>query len=451
MTLAVRRIVAAILALLLALPLAQARAAYTQAELDQMLAPIALYPDPLLSQVLMAATYPLEVAEAARWSRRNPRLKGDDAVRAVQDRDWDPSVKSLVAFPNVLARMDENIEWTRKLGDAFLEQEPQVMDAVQELRHRARAAGNLAPDERYRVVEDGRAIVIEPAQPQIVYVPYYDPWVVYGPWWWPAYPPVVWAPWPGYARPYYPGVTVGFWWGAPVGLSVGFFFGNVDWYYRHVRVVHTNVHYYRHHYDARGFAPRAPGRWEHDPSHRRGVAYRDPAVQQRFTAAPQAPSQPREIRTETRRETVRQTERRATERQRRTEERRREVVRPESRPQMQLQETRPQAQPRVQAPEAQPRPQPRAPEAQPRPQPQPRAPEVRAQPRPQPRAPEVRGQPQPRAPEVRAQPQPRTPEARPPQRQENAGNRSPQRAERRERPSDSRAERGRPPRGNDRS
>ena len=98
--------------------------AYSQAELDRMLAPIALYPDALLSQILMAATYPLEVVEAARWTRSYPGLRGDEAVRAVQDRDWDPSVKSLVAFPNILQRMDENLDWTRSLGDAFLEQEP---------------------------------------------------------------------------------------------------------------------------------------------------------------------------------------------------------------------------------------------------------------------------------------------------------------------------------------
>ena len=110
-----------------------------QAELDQMLAPIALYPDALLSQVLMAATYPIEVVEAARWSRANPGLQGDDAVRAVQNEDWDPSVKSLVAFPQILQRMDEKLEWTRSLGDAFLAQEPQMMDQVQQLRQRAEA------------------------------------------------------------------------------------------------------------------------------------------------------------------------------------------------------------------------------------------------------------------------------------------------------------------------
>jgi hypothetical protein len=305
---AATRFFARLLALLMlvTLPLAQGgafaqtRPAYTQAELDRMLAPIALYPDALLSQILMASTYPIEVVEAARWSRANPGLQGDDAVRAVEDKDWDPSVKSLVAFPNVLTRMDENLEWTRQLGDAFLEQEPHVMDTVQRLRQRARAAGTLVPDERIRVVEDGRNIVIVPANPSVIYVPYYDPWVAYGPWWWPAYPPVVWAPWPGYVpyAPYRrPGVGVGFYWGPAINISIGFFFGGVDWYARNVRVVHVHNYYYRpavvrRDVHVHGPAVVAPGRWQHDPWHRRGVAYRTPDVRQRV--APAAP--PRDVR-----------------------------------------------------------------------------------------------------------------------------------------------------------
>ena len=295
MTLLTRKLFAGLLALLVAMPLAvgQARAAYTQAELDQMLAPIALYPDPLLSQILMAATYPIEVVEAARWSRANPGVRGDDAVRMVQDRDWDPSVKSLVAFPQVLARMDENIEWTRKLGEAFIVQEPVVMETIQALRRRARAAGQLASDDRLRVAEDAQMIAIEPASPQFLYVPYYDPWLAYGPWWWPAYPPVVWAPWPGYVRAYRPGLGVGFWWGAPVGISVGFFFGGVDWSHRQVRVVHVNNYYVRPAVETRTVILR-PGRWQHDPWHRRGAEYRDPVARQRFAAPAPLRVQPRE-------------------------------------------------------------------------------------------------------------------------------------------------------------
>ena len=279
-----KRLFAVLMALLVALPAAHAqeRQPYTQAELDQMLAPIALYPDALLSQVLMAATYPLEVVEAARWSRAHPGLQGDEAVRAVQDREWDPSVKSLVAFPQLLQRMDEKLEWTKQLGDAFLAQEAQVMDAVQDLRRKARAAGQLAPDERVRVVEDGGTIVIEAANPRVVYVPYYDPWVVYGPWWWSAYPPVVWAPWPGYVvyRP-------GFWWGVGIHISTGFFFGSVSWPHRHVVVTHVNNYYVRPAVVRRDVVVHrqiAPGRWQHDPSHRRGIVYRSPEVQRRFAA-----------------------------------------------------------------------------------------------------------------------------------------------------------------------
>lgn len=292
-----KTVLATLLAALAGAPLAvtpahsqvQARAAqtYTQAELDQMLAPIALYPDALLSQVLMAATYPIEVVEAARWSRAHPGLQGDDAVRAAQNEDWDPSVKSLVAFPQILQRMDEKLEWTRTLGDAFLAQEPQMMDQVQLLRRRAQAAGHLQSSEQIRVEQRGPVIIVRQASPEYVYAPYYDPMEVYGAWLWPAYRPVAWAPWPGYVRPYHrPGASIGFWWGRPVGLSLGFFFGDFDWNRRHAHVVHSNNYYYR--------APRLVnrtevverGRWQHDPHHRRAVAYRSSEVRQRFAVAP---------------------------------------------------------------------------------------------------------------------------------------------------------------------
>ncbi|MDO8596088.1 MAG: DUF3300 domain-containing protein, partial [Sulfuricaulis sp.] len=151
------------------------RPAFAQQELDQMLAPIALYPDALLSQVLMAATYPIEIVEAARWSRRNPGLDGDRAVRAVEWMDWDPSVKSLVAFPQILERMDENPDWTERLGDAFLVQQTDVMDSVQYLRQKADLAGNLGSTEQFRVGRQGTALVIEFANPELIYVPYYNP------------------------------------------------------------------------------------------------------------------------------------------------------------------------------------------------------------------------------------------------------------------------------------
>jgi hypothetical protein len=292
-----RKFLAILLSVLIAVPAihAQERQLYSQAELDQMLAPIALYPDALLSQVLMASTYPLEVVAAARWSRAHPGLQGDEAVRTAQDKDWDPSVKSLLALPNLLARMDEKLEWTTQLGEAFLAQEQQVMDTVQDLRRKARAAGRLAPDERVRIVEDGSTIIIEPASPHVVYVPYYDPWVVYGTWWWPAYPPVEWAPWPGYVV-----VRPGFWWGVGIGISTGFFFGSVNWPHRHVIVRHVDVYYVRPpayvRRDVTVHRVIEPGRWQHDPTHRRGIVYRSPEVQRRF--APPPP--PREVRREPR-------------------------------------------------------------------------------------------------------------------------------------------------------
>lgn len=254
--------------------------AFTQQELDQMLAPIALYPDPLLSQILMASTYPLEVVEAARWSRANPALRGEDAVNAFASQPWDPSVKSLLAFPQILAMMDEHLDWTRRLGDAFLAQEQQVMDTVQALRARAYQAGNLRSDDRIEVTDQAGIIAIGWANPQIVYVPYYDPLVVYGTWWWPAYPPVYWPVWPGYyVRP---GFAIA--WGVGVAISVGFFFGAFDWHHHRVNVANVHSFYYR--------GPRvntAPGPWRHDAGHRGAVPYRGDAVRRQF-ARPPSPS-----------------------------------------------------------------------------------------------------------------------------------------------------------------
>ncbi|MDH4093923.1 MAG: DUF3300 domain-containing protein [Betaproteobacteria bacterium] len=282
-----RKLIVLLAALVFALPAARAeeRAAFSQAELEQMLAPVALYPDSLLSQVLMAATYPLEVVQAARWSRAHPGLPGDEAVRAAADRDWDPSVKSLLAFPQLLARMDEKLDWTRQLGEAFLAQEGEVMDAVQRLRQSAKAGGHLQTDERVRVVEDGSTVVIEYADPRVVYVPYYDPWVVYGGWWWPAYPPVVWAPWPGYAV-----VRPGFWWGVGVGVTTGFFYASVNWPYRHVHVVHSPGQFYKPRSYTQAYKPVQLGKWQHDPAHRRNVGYRHREAQKRFGYVPRPPA-----------------------------------------------------------------------------------------------------------------------------------------------------------------
>ena len=287
-----RNIIAKPLAMLLALSLAllmpqgsayaQERSPFSQQQLEQTLAPIALYPDPLLSQILMASTYPLEVVEAARWSRSHTYLIGEDAVRAAENENWDPSVKSLLAFPQVLTRMDENLQWLQALGDAFLGQEPQVMDTVQNLRRRAQEAGNLRSDERQRIVEAGPLLVVQPADPQIIYVPYYDPRVVYGPWWWPNHSPVYWQPFPGYYA--WPGSASSFYWGPSIRISVGYFFGGFDWSHRHVRVVQSNYHYSRavNQNVSTKNRDRPPATWQHDPVHRRGVAYRGSEVQRRF-------------------------------------------------------------------------------------------------------------------------------------------------------------------------
>ena len=187
-----------LLALCLLLPLAPAHAQqrlYSQPELDALLAPVALYPDPLLSQILAAAVYPDQVAQAADWSRRNPGVSGDDAVQMVQDQPWEPSVKALVAYPDVLARMGESPQWTADLGNAFLGQQTQTMATVQALRQRAQASGYLRSDGEQQVYQQGPAIAVQPVYPQYMYVRYYDPLVVYGPWWWPAYRPVFWRPW----------------------------------------------------------------------------------------------------------------------------------------------------------------------------------------------------------------------------------------------------------------
>jgi hypothetical protein len=187
-----------LLALCLLLPLAPAQAQsrlYSQPELDALLAPVALYPDALLSQILTAAVYPDQVAQAADWSRRNPGVSGDDAVRMVEGQPWDPSVKSLVAYPDVVARMGESPQWTSDLGNAFLGQQTQTMATVQALRQRAQASGYLRSDGEQQVYQQGQAIVVQPVYPQYMYVRYYDPLVVYGAWWWPAYRPVFWRPW----------------------------------------------------------------------------------------------------------------------------------------------------------------------------------------------------------------------------------------------------------------
>ncbi len=173
------------------------KSTFSQAELDQMVAPIALYPDSLLSQILMASTYPANVDEAVSWSKNNSKQQGDEAVKAVQNKSWDPSVMSLVAFPQVLEMMGKEPDWVQNLGDAFLAAPDTVMDTVQNLRRKAKKEGNLKTTEQQKIVIEQASpeiIIIEPAKPSVVYVPVYNPTVVYGVWWWPSYTPYYYYP-----------------------------------------------------------------------------------------------------------------------------------------------------------------------------------------------------------------------------------------------------------------
>ena len=172
---------------------------FKQEELAQMLAPIALYPDALLSQVLMAASYPFEVVEADRFLANNPGLNGDALDNALKEKDWDVSVLSLCYYPKVLSMMTENLNWTARLGDAFINQQQEVMDTVQELRAKAYAQGNITTTPEQNVIVEERIIRIETSSPDYMYVPVYDPYVIYGPWWYPAYMPF---------PIFYPGVAV---------------------------------------------------------------------------------------------------------------------------------------------------------------------------------------------------------------------------------------------------
>lgn len=212
----------------------------TPEQLQQLVAPIALYPDSLVAQILVASTFPEQVVEADRWVQSHPDLKGDDLAKTVDQQPWDPSVKALTAFPSVLGNMDKNLSWTSSLGDAYYNQEQNVMDAVQVMRQRAQQAGNLKDTQQQTVETQGSTIVIQPANPEIVYVPAYDPWLVYG------YPIVAWPGW----YPY-PGI----WFGGPylsfgLGFGIGFFGGygwgwnhwGSDWHDRYV--VHDHDRYY---------------------------------------------------------------------------------------------------------------------------------------------------------------------------------------------------------------
>ncbi|HTV90063.1 MAG TPA: DUF3300 domain-containing protein [Stellaceae bacterium] len=248
----------------------------TAAQLDRLVAPIALYPDPLLAQILMAATYPLEVVEADRWLQvaTNAALKGKELTTALRRQPWDPSIKSLIAFPRVLRMMDDNLDWTEQLGDAFLAQQADVMAAVQHLRRLAEAARVLAPGPQQTVSPPGPEIAIEPANPEAVYIPAYNPWCVYGAWPDPAYPPFVFGTWPEYCGPQ-PLIF-----GAGIYPPFGFWaWGIFEWRRHRIRI--DDARFAQFH---AGPAP-AAAVWQHDPAHRDGVPYPNSATAARYLGA----------------------------------------------------------------------------------------------------------------------------------------------------------------------
>jgi len=272
--------------LCLVLGTAQAEdATFSEAELDQMMAPIALYPDALLAQILMASTYPADVTEAVKWSKDNPKQQGDAAVDAVQDKSWDPSVMSLIAFPQVLTMMGEQADWVQNLGDAFLANSETVMDTVQKLRKKAKDEGNLETTEQQKVIVEEPSssetvIIIEPADPQVVYVPSYNPAVVYGAWWWPHY-----TPW--YYRPY------GYGFGSAVMRGIGFgigisitnsLWGGCHWGRGHGSVninvnKFNNINIGNNKLDGN----RGNSNWKHNSNNRRGVPYKDQKTRDQFS------------------------------------------------------------------------------------------------------------------------------------------------------------------------
>jgi hypothetical protein len=263
----------------------------TPDQLDDLVAPIALYPDPLLSQVLVAATYPLEVVQAIQWIGRNPGLTGAALTQAVQQQSWDPSIQALVVFPDVLKRLNDDITWTTNLGNAFLAQQQDVMDAVQRMRQKAQQAGKLASTPQQNVVAENQGgqpyIEIMPADPDIIYVPCYDPvwiwgwprWYPYPRWWWPPTSLMV------------PGVGFGFYGG---GINIGLFFGagwngwgGWGWLpgWGHHTVIVNGAFIHRYNFNTAGIRDvHGTSVWTHDAAHRHGVPYATPALQQKFRA-----------------------------------------------------------------------------------------------------------------------------------------------------------------------
>jgi uncharacterized membrane protein YgcG len=260
-------------------------------QLDDLVAPIALYPDPLLGQVLVACTYPVELVEAQQWLQANRNLHGQQLTDAARQQNWDASVQALVAMPDVLAKLTQDIRWTTDLGNAFLAQQADVMGAVQRMRARAQANGKLqsTPQETVTTENQGgqSAIVIQPADPQVIYVPTYDPNYIWGSPDWGFYPPLL---YPGYGYWFGPGIDMGLCFGGWGGWGFGGWgWGwGPNWFGRSVFVNNFffNRYGYRHGFGGGGLQGRTP--WTHDPGHRLGVAYPNRQLSGRFGTASQA-------------------------------------------------------------------------------------------------------------------------------------------------------------------
>ena len=249
---------------------------FSEAELAQMLAPIALYPDTLLTHILIASTYPIEVIDADRFIKKHEQYSDREIDRLLEEKDWDASVKALVRFPNIIEKLSTDLTWMRNLGDAFLQNEERVLTSVQLLRQQADNAGNLAQMDNVEIIREKKTIVIRSERPEVVYVPYYDTRVVYGDWYWHRYPPIYWHRPVHYS--YYHGP---FYWHSGVDLALDFFFVGLHWH-KH-RVVHR--HYKNHyHWKKRISTSHGVKRWVHNPHRRKGVAYRSHGVKKRYAS-----------------------------------------------------------------------------------------------------------------------------------------------------------------------
>jgi len=268
-------------------PSAQAAAKIPAEQLDSLVAPIALYPDPLLSQTLVASTYPLEVIQMQQWLAQNKRLKDKALVDAVKKQDWDPSIQGLAALPEVVKLLAENIKWTTDLGNAFLAQQNDVMDAVQRMRKKAKDAGTLKSTEQQKVetkvVESKTVIVVQQANPEVIYVPSYNPTVVYGA---PiyAYPPIAYPP-PGYyaagmAISFGVGMAMGAAWGGGWGYNTGWGGGNNNVYINNSNNFVNNSN--RNNVNGGNRVNSGNSSWQHNPQHRGGAPYSDRSTANKY-------------------------------------------------------------------------------------------------------------------------------------------------------------------------